>query len=80
MSTFSHSVENSELAFCHLPPGFAPPAPVRCQDDPDMADDCSKFKEKKFCDTKPEVMEMICAETCGYCPKGKRGLIVFFYS
>ena len=36
-----------------------------------MAEFCPKFKEKKFCDTKIEVMEMMCAETCGYCPKGK---------
>lgn len=50
--------------------GFAPPAPVRCQDDQDMRTFCPKFKTKGFCDTKFDVMEMICAATCDYCPKG----------
>jgi len=50
---------------------FAPPAPVRCRDDPDLKDCCKKLKGKGFCNSQVEFMEIICAETCNYCPKEK---------
>ena len=49
---------------------FAPPAPVRCRDDPDLKDCCKKLKGKGFCSSQVEFMEIVCAETCNYCPKG----------
>ncbi len=51
---------------------FAPPAQVRCEDDKDFQEEfCPKFKEKKFCESKVEIMELACAKTCELCPSGE---------